>query len=64
MTKCKKCGFDAMPGGWLFCSTCRKKQIKEMEESGYLQKVPRFSRPRPLEAREVLYETKHGLIRG
>lgn len=59
--QCERCLAKALPE-IRFCKDCKKAFIKEMKESGYLQKVTygHVGISRPAEAREKTYETKHG----
>lgn len=55
---CERCSYPAERGG-RFCSVCKQKVLKEMQESSYLQDTP-CNRRRVAGAKEDTRETRMG----
>lgn len=60
--KCERCGEPSLQSS-RFCKKCKSAVLKELEASGYLQKVPQHHF-RSREAQENTWETKHGTGHG
>jgi endogenous inhibitor of DNA gyrase (YacG/DUF329 family) len=58
--ECEMCGEkDALPSE-RYCRHCRSIALKRWSREGYLTPTRRQGKPRPMDAREAVHETKHG----
>lgn len=60
---CQRCSEFYAVRDERFCTRCRQVVLTELQETGYLQRVPRFhaGQSRTYEQRENVYETKYGV---